>query len=275
MTTPRDDFESQFRNRLQSFADVGATGLPPSEVDLDRPDGSTRPVRSRFSGAIPVAVTAVFGVAVTILGLALLTPQPEVGATKSSAHSPTAADVSPSALATPAESVAPILGGETPDPKATAPEGAIFIPEMTIEKLSATFGAVGLSCESHASPLEGEAGVFYLYCAGKDEATGYGYTAIVRYWTLERVTSYHLVALPLGDSGDPSLTRSVIDPAVGISFAGETKSESESWVATELDNKACASEPCTKSFGLASIAVQVGELGAWTVTVTGTAVEGA
>ncbi|HLE89156.1 MAG TPA: hypothetical protein VI733_03780 [Candidatus Limnocylindria bacterium] len=166
------------------------------------------------------------------------------------------------------------IAGQMPAEDATAPKGAIFIPDLTIETLNATLGKATLSCESSPSGQEGEAGVFYLFCTGEDSAAGYEYTTIVRYWTLDRITSYQLTALPLGKTADPEDARGSVDDILGVSYTAAVAGDVEEWFATKYGKAECASEPCSKTFAGASVAVQTGEAGAFTVAVTGTAVEG-
>jgi hypothetical protein len=211
---------------------------------------------------------------VTIWGISALEPGRPTGAVQSSTANPSSQEGSPSVAPTAPEVSAKPITGQMPAPDTTAPKGAIFIPDLTIDKLNVTFGKAGLSCESNASGEAGEAGVFYLFCTGVDAAAGYEYTTIVRYWTLDRITSYQLTSLPLGKTADPQQARGAVDDLLGLSYTAAVGSDVEAWFATKFGNENCTSEPCSKTFTGASVAVQTGEAGAFTLTVTGTAVEG-
>jgi len=273
--TPSDDFERRLGNRLNALAERQVAELPPSQLHVSNRNRAAGGFpRSSFTRWSATVAAVLLGAAATIWGISALDPGPPTGAVQSSTAKPSSQEGSPSVAPTaPGESATPITG-QMPAPDATAPKGAIFIPDLTIGKLNATLGKAGLSCESNASGEEGEAGVFYLFCTGADTAAGYEYTTIVRYWTLDRVTSYHLTALPLGKTGDPDQTRGAVDDLLGSSYTAVVSGEVEAWFTTKFGNASCTAEPCSKTFTGASVAVQTGEAGAFTLTVTGTAVEG-
>jgi hypothetical protein len=270
-----DDYEPRFAKRLGSFADAGVSGLRQSELKRpQQPAGSVQSTLSRrFGGGALVAATVIFGVLAAMWGISLVPQQPGIGATQSATQSPAPSEPqsSISAEVTPAFSMAPIPG-DTPDPNATAPKGALIIPNLTVEELAAPVMERGLSCESQPSGLGGEAGVYYLYCVGDDTKTGYRYTVTVRYWTMDHINSYQIVALPLDASGDPSLAREFIEHPADVSFAGADIVDAKSWIAAKIADSACSDKGCTKAFGKTSVVAQSGVAGAWTMSVTGTAV---
>ena len=174
---------------------------------------------------------------------------------------------------TPSPRITPVpsLGGETPGPTDTAPAGATYIPNLTIEGVLAAAQAAGLSCLSEPESASGGATLYQLICSVDNAVSGYGFVLTADYWTLDRISQLHVLANPLGGAPDPATSQAVLSGLFLIALAEPDRQAAATWYATHDGDTAC--QPCVQTYGDSSVELQASATpGSAAITVHGIAI---
>jgi hypothetical protein len=165
----------------------------------------------------------------------------------------------------------PSLAGETPGPTNTAPAGASYIPNLTIEQVLAAARTLGFACLSEPESVSGGATSYQLICSVDDAVSGYSFALTAGYWTFDRVAELHVVAHPLGGTQDPARARTVMSGLFVIALAGPDRQAAAAWYASHDADTAC--QPCTQTYGDSRVELQASATaGSGAITVQGIAI---
>jgi hypothetical protein len=165
----------------------------------------------------------------------------------------------------------PSLAGETPGPTNSAPAGATYIPNLSIQEVLAAAGTVGLACVSEAESVSGGATLYQLICSVDDAFSGNSLALTADYWTFDRIGQLHVLANPLGGTLDPARARAVLSGLLLIALAGPDRQAAARWYASHDADTAC--QPCVQTYGDSNVELQASATaGAGAITVHGLAI---